>query len=93
VTTELESDYYKPDHNKKCVKKECINCGIAFHPSKNKQKYCSRACFDSHRETIDWPSLLELESMVAKNGYSKSGRILGVSNNAIKKRIEKIKSR
>jgi biotin operon repressor len=31
--------------------------------------------------------------MVAKNGYSKSGRILGVSNNAIKKRIEKIKSR
>lgn len=38
---------------------------------------------------IDWPETKKLESMVSAHGYSGTGRILGVSDNAVRKRLRK----
>lgn len=44
-------------------------------------------------EKIDWPPLEELVAMVSEMGYSAAGRRLGVSDNAIRKRLKKLQSR
>jgi len=36
---------------------------------------------------IEWPPIQELQKMVAQQGYSKAGRELGVSDNAVRKHI------
>lgn len=37
------------------------------------------------RRKIEWPSKEEVEKLVKENGFSKTGRILGVSDNAVRK--------
>jgi hypothetical protein len=66
--------------------------------SKKEPKFCkcgqkisskSKTCNNCRiRETkINWPSVSELKSMVKKSSYVGVGKILGVSDNAIRKRI------
>ena len=38
---------------------------------------------------IVWPSQAELKAMVDRDGYVKTGKALGVSNNAVKKRLQR----
>lgn len=49
--------------------------------------YCSNQCRAKGTEVIDWPSVDKLVDMANEHGYSKLGRIIGVSDNAIRKRI------
>lgn len=39
---------------------------------------------------IDWPRLEYLKNMVEEHGYVKAGKILGVSDNAVRKRIKRL---
>ena len=58
------------------------------------RKFCD-ACLSQRDFTykIDWPPLEDLEEMVLQNGYVGAGKILGVSNNAVKKHIQSSKKR
>ena len=53
------------------------------------QKFCSVKCSTKSREVADWPSNEELKILVSKNGYSATGRIFGVSDNAVRKRLNR----
>ena len=65
------------------------SCG---HPvDKKNRAYCD-ACLEQHYQSqhkIDWPSLDKLLLLVEESGYAGTGRILGVSNNTVKKHIKK----
>lgn len=52
-----------------------------------KSKQCE-ACFKRSLERIVWPSHDALEAMVAKSSYLAVGRFLGVSDNAVRKRLK-----
>jgi hypothetical protein len=61
-------------------------CGAGKNPP---SKRC-RKCSDRHRKSkIDWPGQKDLELMVLKRGYESTGRCLGVSGNAIRKRLRR----
>jgi hypothetical protein len=50
---------------------------------------CCSSCALKNRPTkIDWPSIDELKRMVEETSYSAVGRQLGVSDNAIRKRLK-----
>lgn len=51
--------------------------------------YC-KACVPK-KNKIDWPSLEDLENMVFETSYSEVGRNLGVSDNAVRKAIKRMK--
>lgn len=61
--------------------KPCIDCGL---PSQGKR---CRVCWPISQERISWPSLEELTRRAGDIGFSALGRELGVSDNAIRKRI------
>lgn len=65
----------------------CITCGKIIH----RQSIWCVACkiIDSQSKTkIVWPSINDLKDMTDKFGFSETGRRLGVSDNAIRKRIK-----
>ncbi len=88
----------QPKKQTSVVQKEIIvvesfcNCG----KSKTRTAKLCRECeFESragqtrpHSEKIKWPEYNELQKMVDEFGYSKAGRELGVSDNAIRKRLK-----
>ncbi len=53
------------------------------------QTFCSVKCSRKSREVADWPSNQELQKLVLENGYSATGRMFGVSDNAVRKRLNK----
>lgn len=50
-------------------------------------------CMDCYRRTmqtkIDWPPVDELLSMIESTSYAETGRKLGVSDNAVRKRLKR----
>ena len=73
---------YKP---KIQVRSNCQNCDkILSDYNANHCKSCSRL----NKTKIDWPSVKDLKIMVDKTSYSQVGRKLGVSDNAVRKRIK-----
>lgn len=72
--------------------KICINCGIEFW---SKGKFCDTTCSNRYNQSslgktkIAWPSCSIIEKMVKSMGYSATGRQLGVSDNAVRKRIKR----
>lgn len=66
----------------------CRGCGIVFEARKTKKRaYCSGECFKKSIEKTEWPSRDDLLSMVKETSFSEVGRYLGVSCNAVRKRI------
>lgn len=64
---------------------KCELCGGDTFSSKTRT--CKK-CFNKNRKTkINWPSHEELDRLVKENGYSYTSRILGVSDNAIRKHL------
>jgi hypothetical protein len=70
---------------RKPIKNKCSICGIE-HPTKS--QLCKQ-CFGSRkRQTkINWPTKDELQNMLKTTSFSQIGRILGVSDNAVRKRL------
>lgn len=52
---------------------------------------CTRARGNPSRMKVDWPDLNELEEMVERDGYSAVGRSLGVSDNAVRKALRRMR--
>lgn len=69
--------------NKKCNR--CVKCNSII---RNEFKMC-KSCF-VHPTKINWPSDDELIEMCKNNTKVYVGKILGVSDNAVNKRIKKI---
>ena len=69
----------KPKHS-------CKQCGKQISIS---QKFCSFKCSNKSREVINWPSVEELQKLILENGYRGTGRLFGVSDNAVRKRMQR----
>lgn len=60
-------------------------CKVCFKEINKYSTFC-RKCFP-RKAKIVWPETETLKSMVDKLGYSEAGRCLGVSDNAVRKRL------
>jgi hypothetical protein len=74
--------------------KQCKKCGKEFWYKNTRQKYCSVKCSNQNklytgREKIHWPSDDVLKQMIQESNYRQVSRKLGVSDNAIRKRLKK----
>lgn len=56
-----------------------------------KSKMC-QTCYKKSIEKIEWPSTEQLIEMLSKSNYSKLSKELGVSDNALRKRIKNHKN-
>ncbi len=52
------------------------------------QTYCSRTCSGKNASRVEYPD--NLQDLVNEHGYSKTGRMFGVSDSAIRKRLQKV---
>lgn len=83
---------YKPEKITQQQKKinkstECSNCG-QFCSKRSKSLLC-RKCYLETINNYNYPQYDELKKMVDDIGYSATGRKLGVSDNAVRKRLNK----
>lgn len=69
-------------------KNNCLQCGVVISRKASRCRPCNHKSRTLPTK-IDWPSTEELRRRVAESGYSVVGRELGVSDNAIRKRIKK----
>jgi len=65
------------------LKKVCPNCG----GEKGPQAALCRKCWSRTRLKIDWPDAAKLAAMVEASSFLATGRQLGVSDNAVRKRL------
>lgn len=72
----------KPNPQK--AKDSFCACGRPKDPQANQ----CRACYSADRETIVWPNTVNLIAMVRETSYTEVARKLGVSDNAVRKRIQ-----
>lgn len=63
---------------------KCLDCDKKIY---FRSKRC-KSCAGKLKTKIDWPPVSELIQMVEETSYSATGRELGVSDKAVKKRIE-----
>ncbi len=61
--------------------KTCETCGNICN-----NKYCSHKCSAKGSEKIEWPSDEKLKDLICSMSMVKVGKLLGVSDNAVKKR-------
>lgn len=81
---------YAGKKNKQKEKYKCASCGAQKLSKAGKR--CIK-CSQRNQEKIKWPSTEQLIQMVSCSSYLAIGRLLGVSDNAIRKRIKNHKSR
>lgn len=67
----------------------CSGCGVKINKH-GKHGKCVK-CFAEANTKINWPPLEELTSMVESSSFVATGRILGVTDNAVRKRIRKLR--
>lgn len=74
----------------------CKQCKIEFRRNRENRHFCSTRCANSYNAKINppkpkirWPSTKKILHLVGQHGYLKTGRILGVSDNAIRKHLRK----
>jgi hypothetical protein len=60
-------------------------CGKSISKGK---VYC-RGCAQIHRRLVQWPSRQEVLKLVASQGYAATGRQIGVSDNGIRKFLDR----
>ena len=63
----------------------CSECGIEL---KTKRGKMCQPCFKKKSEKINWPTVEELLERLSNSNYSQLSKELGVSDNAIRKRIK-----
>lgn len=68
--------------------KTCPICEMSFETKVKTQTYCSTECVSRSQEKIDWPNHEVLTKMVEDTNFSAVGRQLGVSDNAVRKRLK-----
>lgn len=90
----------KANLGKKRPGKTCIDCKSIL-PKGNAKKIRCKSCYQAFRSLnrktkkrnrstkINWPNTNQIINMVTTMGYSKTGRLLGVSDNAIRKHLKR----
>lgn len=72
---------------KQVESKRCENCDRPISKVSKECKSCSGKHKGNHK--IEWPDCVTLHQMVNSTSYSAVGRVLGVSDNAIRKHISR----
>jgi len=84
--TQRQIQKQKREEKQKLNTHPCKKCG---KPAKRDRTYCSISCAAFDRSTkIIWPNTNVLIEMVEQSSYLAVGKKLGVSDNAIRKRIK-----
>lgn len=79
------TDTYCANNMRQQEPKRCIDCN---QPICNDATRCKNCAILQPRTKIEWPSIIELENMVMELGYRGTGKKLGVTDSAVKKRIK-----
>ena len=66
----------------------CINCEVKILKNSLRCRSCATS-FRKHNYVIDWPSDEKLIELLKNNSYLSLAKILGVSDNAIRKRLRR----
>lgn len=81
-----------PTYSGKNVKQSHIKhiCGMCKGTKKTTHSVLCNKCArkQAHNTKIEWPSITEIIELVNEHGFSKAGRMLGVSDNAIRKHLK-----
>lgn len=64
------------------------SCGVTITSGYKRCQSCAAKL--NHKDKIEWPSLALLQAQVDTTGFEATGRLLGVSGSAVKKRIKKL---
>jgi hypothetical protein len=75
------------EYRRKLKPKICLCCGKQFQPVDSSRIFCSHECSQKSQQKIKWPSVSVLKKLVEQTSYVEVGRRLGVSDNAVRKRI------
>jgi hypothetical protein len=76
--------------NGSAEKVPCRHCTAPNHPSAQRCRFCLRWLVDRPGRTkVTWPPDDELRRMVAGGSYTEVGRLLGVSDSAVHKRLRR----
>lgn len=81
----LTSTYCRGKKSKKEYK--CLDCGIKVSRVNTRCQECAGLIRRGANQKINWPELTNLKSMAHELGFAETGKKLGVSDNAVKKRI------
>jgi Zn finger protein HypA/HybF involved in hydrogenase expression len=65
----------------------CRGCGELFETKRARAKFCSVRCTGTLRDVIAWPKPNVLALLVKAKGFTGAARVLGVSDNAVRKRL------
>jgi len=79
-----------PTWGTKSRKKEdkyCVDCGCKISHRSTRCRICANRCFPNQTK-IEWPPTSELVRMVKETSFVAVARKLGVSDNAVRKRIK-----
>lgn len=68
------------------IENKCVDCNATIFPKSTRCLSCAGK--NSQTTKITWPETSALTKMVEEFGYEAAGRQLGVSGNAVKKRIK-----
>jgi len=71
----------------KISKPKCLDCKKEITRQSKRCRYCNG--MENTKPKIEWPTIEELKNRLKNSNYSMLGRELGVSDNAIRKRIKK----
>lgn len=85
--TQTDTFGSKNTNNVKKIKKvPCIICRI--ETVTGRCRGCANKINRTGKFKIDWPNNEELSNMVKNFGYSKTGRVLGVTDNAVRRHLD-----
>lgn len=82
----LTPTYCRGLRTKKKVK--CVDCDVQIREASKRCQKCSGIARADKMQKISWPNADILLEMVGEFGYAETGRKLGVSDNAVRKRIK-----
>lgn len=71
----------KQKHYKYCA------CGVRMHRTSTSCKTCSNSV--TKKTVIEWPTPQEVSELVAQTNFSQAGKALGVSDNAVRKYLQR----
>jgi hypothetical protein len=78
--------YAGRNSNRNKITKQCLDCNKEISKVSERCKSCAGKFREATK--INWPPIEKLIEMVEESNYSATGRSLGVSDNAIRKRIK-----